>query len=101
MFFFKEYEYSTNTDCFVVDLTCLHLTFVTICFLTAVCLQSIVKTTTKSTNQSSWQDSGQILNHQYGISVTDRGTVVPPGKTTPAARSKERQLFLYMQAIIS
>ena len=77
IFFFKEYECSTNTDCFVVDSTRLHLT---------IWLPFVIN--------SSWQDSGQISNHQYGISVADRGTDVPPGETTPAAKSKERQLFL-------
>ena len=76
--FFKEYEYSTDTDCFVVDSTRLHL---------IICLPFVINTC------SSWQDSGQILNHQYGISVADRGTDVPPGETTPAERSKERELF--------
>lgn len=77
IFFFKEYECSTNTECFVVDSTRLHLT---------IWLPFVIN--------SSWQDSGQILNHRYGISVADRGTNVPPGETTPAAKSKERQLFL-------
>ena len=76
IFFLKEYECSTNTDCFVVDSTRLHLT---------IWLPFVIN--------SSRQDSGQILNHQYGISVADRGTDVLPGETTPAAKSKERQLF--------
>ena len=83
IFFLKEYECSTNTDSFVVDSTRLHLT---------IWLPFVIN--------NSWQDSGQndtdclILNHQYGISVADRGTDVLPGETTPAAKSKERQLIL-------
>lgn len=44
IFFFKEYECSTNTDCFVVDSTRLHLT---------IRLPFVIN--------SSVQDSGQIL----------------------------------------
>ena len=36
-----------------------------------------------STNQSSWPDSGQILRHQYGISVAEAQDF-PPGETSPA-----------------
>ena len=42
------------------------------------------------TNQISWPDSGQILRHQYGISV-ERVTDVSPGKTSLAVRNKEKR----------
>ena len=61
--------YSTNIDCFVIDSSCLHLTFVAFCLLSVIRKQQL-----KQCNQSIVQsalDSGQILRHQYGISVTE------------------------------
>ena len=54
------------------------------------CTSSVNKSgnnvTIPSYNQRSWAYSGQILRHQYGISVSD----VPPRETSQAARSEER-----------
>ena len=44
------------------------------------------------TNQSPWPDSGQILHHQYGISVAEAQTPLLV-KMFQVARSEEKQLF--------
>ena len=46
-----------------------------------------------STNQSSYPDSGQILRHQYGISVAESRTFLL------AKRPWRRETRLYSQAI--
>ena len=56
-------HYIPNVDCFVRDSSRLHLTFVAFCLLS-----------TPSTNQLLPPDSGQILRHQYGISVAETQT---------------------------
>ena len=43
-----------------------------------------------STNQISWPDCGQILRHQYGISVTESQTFFL-AKYPIAARNKKKQ----------
>ena len=70
--------YSTNVHCFVVDSSCLHLTFEAFCLLSVICKQELKNITIMSTNQSS---SGQILDrlynyHQYEISVAEAHTSV-------------------------
>ena len=44
------------------------------------------------TNQSPWPDSGQILHHQYGISVAEAQTPLLV-KMFQVARSEEKRLF--------
>ena len=46
-----------------------------------------------STNQSSWLNSGQILQ-LYIWKFCRWGADVPPGETYLAAKSKEKQLYL-------
>ena len=67
--------YSTNIDCFVRDSLRWHLTFVAFCLSCLSCVNnSLNNVTTPSTNQRFWPDSGQILRHQYGISVAESQT---------------------------
>ena len=68
-----------------VDSSRLHFTFVAFCHFVCHSL-TIAKNnvTTMLTIQSSWPDSGQILHHQYGISVVDAHCLswqnIPSGK---------------------
>ena len=49
--------------------------------------------TTPTSNHHLWPDSGQILCHQYEISVTESQTFLFT-KCTPTAMSEEKRLFL-------
>ena len=50
-------------------------------------------TTTPTSNHRLWLDSGQILCHQYGISVAESQTFLFT-KRTPVAMSEEKRLVL-------
>ena len=66
---------STNIGCFVRDWLRLHLTFVAFCLSSVIWNNSWNNVTSPLANQRFWPDSGQILCHQYGISVAESQTL--------------------------
>ena len=52
-----------------------------------------------STNQSSWPDSGQILHHQYGISVAEAQTVLLAKRRQQRTYTKFTKLTMFRDGL--
>ena len=68
------------------------MSFVASCLLSVIRKQWLEQYSNSDVQSSLMTGSGQILCHQYGISVTESQTFLF-AKCTPAAMSKEKRLF--------